>query len=426
MIKRIGSNFIDIILLIVFFYVITFVSGLNRNSGENLVFIFFISFFLSTILPILINGNTFGKIILKLKWRDRINLRILLVLKYLLYALYFTPGFSFFNLLTSLVNKLEFLRGFELNIFFSLLILDILVFILSLGRFHILDYFLNLQLKNLPYKRTAFKSLNLILSSLFIAICTQIYALGKGMTLNNYALSLFDNFYEENFPADKFYGNKPIVLKEKSNRVLTTSEIYSFLLNIEYDLKTIILVIPEEIFLSDSDKKKICIELINQSITNDTFAFYKPRQTKIILKAYKIGDFFETYNYTSTYYFNNDSGDWGIYGGIKDDSTFVKNYLNFLKNLKYEPIKNSNKIKYTFTGNISDDKFLIKNSDNILKFEKLSFENAHMSKTMEINYPHSIFDVGKKVDIISNSYKDDEDNWYLFYSRDSISDPLIK
>ncbi|MBL0013006.1 MAG: hypothetical protein IPP30_04390 [Flavobacterium sp.] len=270
----------------------------------------------------------------------------------------------------------------------------------------------------MEYIKRPLKSLSIILLFWSVLIFTNLAFLKKDISVRNLYSSISNDIYTENFPEDLFYGNKVFVVKRKSDTVFIPSDMLSFLFKKEYKQKLLFLSLPFEIFNSKEERFIICKELLLQSIRNDMFMQFHPKQTRITLRAFKKGNFLEYYNYTYTYYFNRD-GYWGLYGGIKNDSTMVDTYYSFIKQTK--AIKSE---KISFQSTILSDKIMIRSKTAKLQFDKISFDETPQRGMMQLNFPpQNIIYRTNYWNIIDGSEFPDleEDFFYLQFCRDEIS-----
>lgn len=418
-IKRILSNIIDIILYLGLFILLNFITHIENNIDASL-FLLFITFILYFGLPLFFIGNTLGKIFLGLKWKNSANI-LLINIKYYVYFLAFFPGFSLVSLFTNFPYfKIDnYNLAISIQLLITIAILDFLTFLFSLGKFHLLDYILNLKLENLDYKKKELKSLTIVLLFWTIFIFTNLFFLKLDLTIKKVNDSVSKDIYFENFPEDMFYGNKPFIVKLKSDSVFITSDMLSFLFNKVYDQKVIYLNLPYEIFNSKEDRYKVCKDLLIQSMHNDIFTDYDPKQTKIVLRSFKEGCFLEYYSYNYTYYFNKGEYSWGIYGGIKNDSLTVEKYNTFVNKVNKQKSKKNINLHSTLYNN----KYVININEDKIKFEKINFNETEMKGMMQLNFPpQPIIYRANYWNIINGEIPDFEDNiFYLKFSRDEIS-----
>lgn len=350
---------------------------------------------------------------------------LLINIKYYLYFLAFFPGFSLISLFTNFpyfkINNYNLAISIQLLITIS--ILDLIIFLFSLGKFHLLDYILNLKLENLEFKKKELKSLSIILLFWTIFIFTNLLFLKLDLTIKKVNDTVSKDIYFENFPEDMFYGNKPFIVKLKSDSVFITSDMLSFLFNKVYDQKVIYLNLPFEIFNSKEDRYKVCKDLLIQSMNNDIFTDYNPKQTKIVLRSFKEGYFLEYYSYNYTYYYSKEETSWGIYGGIKNDSLTVEKYTNFVNKV----IKQKNKKKITLNSTLYNNKYEININQDKIQFEKIHFNETEMKGMIQLNFPpQPIIYRANYWNIINGEIPDFEDDiFYLKFSRDEISNKSL-
>lgn len=433
--KRLLSNKIDFILFLSTYLLLVYLSEINRTQS-NLIYVTLVAFILYFTVPILTINNTFGKAILKIEWKNSENVKHLLLFKYIFYFTFFIPSFSLVSTITNFpyLNNTEYDKILTIQLVSSLIIINIIILIIGLGKYHALDYILNLEIKYLEYSRKPLLSLfyMLLFVSSFIILSFISYRFNISFQkINN---TFAKEVYWENFSDDLFHGNKPMVIKKKSNEVFTPSETLSFLFNKEFNQKTIYLMIPEKIFYSTSDRKAICYNLLRESIDNDIFYNFDPSQTKIVLTTIKEGYFFEYYNYSYTYYFDKNFPDLGIYGGIIGDSLTPTKYLNFVKSVKLkqnslsEAFKHTKKEKkfYALKASLNYKQYNIFVEDVKISFDFIRFEDVKMKTNMQLNFPpQSVIYRTNFFNIVGDDLQIDDNIYYLKFARDEISNEYL-
>lgn len=415
LIRRFFSNIIDLILLLLVVVVLFTFTKLETNE-TNFSFVYFLAYCMIIFLPISLTGTTFGKKIFKLNWLDQKGIKPLLFLKYFLYYVFFSPTFNFSGLLSKIIlfnNSNTYDTLFPLKITVCFVITDLLIFILSSGKFHILDYLLSIQLETRNYKAKLKYSLLIIYvffgSLFFMTILSFKYSLSSKNIIGVISHSL----HRERFPEDSYSGSQVVVLKTNSSNILTTSEVFSFIYKRNYNQKIIYLNLPSAVFNSETERFKICNSLISESLTNDIFYFYKPSQTKILLtNTINSGFFYFTENYYC-YYYDNTRPFWGIYGGVETDTTFIDKYIAFTDNFKKNritSIENEFKLKWpqiiqkakadsafgseldkhfsmVFNSTLSRDELSIKLDSSVITLKKIPFSKAIRRGFQNFNFP---------------------------------------
>ena len=445
--KRILSNLIDITLFISVYLILGYISKFERNEN-NMNFILFVTFILYFIIPIIIIKNTFGKLLVQINWLNNSNTKLFLALKYSLYFLFFAPKFSWISLIVNIpiINARNYDKLLSIQLFFTFFVLDIIIYLLSKGKYHILDYIFNLQIIHINYKKNELRSLSIILAFVSIFFIINITCFRFNLTFQNINNNISKDIYTEHFPTDKFYGSRILVIKQKTSQIILPDNMLSFLFEKEYNQKILFLYLPYNIFNSTIERKKICYELINQSLTNDVFSEFKPAQTKIVITTIKEGYFFENYNYSYTYYFSHKTPQWGIYSGIKADSTIVENYINFVTGIendkkekmkliikKFKENKKTNseivdELKYIhLNSTIYNNKIEISNNNNKLILKKIDFNNSIIHGNFQLNFP--VQNLESKViffNILNNETFENDDNIFnLMFARKEISNKYL-
>ena len=175
--RRFLSNLIDSSIFWLIYLFCFWTSGLENNESNSNTFLF-LSFLIVIILPVSVVNNTFGKVVLGMKWAFSDTLKQKLLAKYLLYFLAVSPALSLSSALTTLIAGNErktmgvvFTQG---TIGAAFIFVDLIVYLFSWGKFHLTDYFLKLKIEGRPYHRTGWKILGMIY--LFVATVIGIDA----------------------------------------------------------------------------------------------------------------------------------------------------------------------------------------------------------------------------------------------------------
>ena len=443
LIKRLLSNLIDTALFWLVYFISFIASGLPIEEG-NSGFLLFLSFLIVVILPVLFNNSTFGKIIMGLAWQQQETLKIKLFIKYMIYFAAASPSLSVSSALDGLIHgtvgktaSVVFANGL---IGISFLVADFFVFLLSLGKYHIVDYLLKISLLGATYKRSPWIYLGM--TYLFTTALVSFSAvLIKRDFLPDKLFSHFKSiFYNEQFPSDKFHGRQPLVIKEHTDHVFAPSDPLTFLYASKFKQKTIFLDLPYEIFQSLESRRKICIDLLNHSWTNDIFNQEEPKQVRIVLSSTKAGRFLNYYNYYRVYYYDKEFSGWGIYGGIKTDSTITEKYVSFFnahrrnkslvieKNLKMsmqeilKKIKTDNGLRQRFFGQLSlhfkfswtTESVTIALDRSTIRFDKIDFDDSPLYGTAQVNFPVSnVMSQFNFANILADRIEDADENLYM-------------
>lgn len=381
--KRILSNIIDLtISIIVLFIVIKFTKIGKINYFHEAIFIFI--YCTVYLLPIALIKNTFGKKILKLEWQPNNFLRSRLFIKYLSYLIIFGISNSLFNIIQEFPNSKAIYNQKPLNslyLSFSLIISDSLIFLLSIGKYHFLDFLLNIQINNYKYIQKPKKYLLFSLLFLVVFVGITTYSYHSNFSYSNNMVHLSNAVIEEPYPKDLLYGEKVISYIIDSEGVLSPSNPYSFIYENLLSQKTLLVHIPFNAFNSLQERERICLELIKRSVRNDYYFNNSPDQTRIILSSFDDGYFLNKLEYYYIYYFDNKLPEYGIYGGFIADSTKINEYDDLSKNFSKKLHIAYNGIKDT--SNISYNDFLIK-LNNDRDFSKSINDNYFISFNFSI------------------------------------------
>lgn len=339
--KRLLSNCIDFLIFVTLFFLIFKISSLETKVA-HLTFFFTTAFLTVFILPVIYLGNTIGKTILNIYWLNSQFIKSKLILKYTLYFTSVLPSFSFISCIFSFpyfkIKDSNSLLVINVSTFFAFILTDIVFFVFSLGKFHILDYLLNLKIKGLIFKKNKWVSLGYIFCFFGLLFLAMVLSFRYNVSTTSLNQSINESSYKEYFPNDKFYGNNVLVMRNNSNSVFTISRPISFIFEQKLGQKTLYLELPEIAFNSEHERYRICVDLIKYSLVNDIFFEYEPAQTRIVLDRFRQGVFLETYDYRYIYYYDNVNSIWGIHGGIKPDSLTFNKYISFVNRCHQDEI----------------------------------------------------------------------------------------
>lgn len=420
-VKRLLSNIVDLTCFFICYIILNLTAGLDSNITASVYFIF-VSFIICFIIPLVVFSNTIGKLIFNLHWNQQKEKKHLIIIKYVIYYLSVAPEFSIISFIANIpFLKMSNYSVLSLQISASILVVDLIIFIFSLGKYHLLDYMFNLQIIGLSFKKTPLKSLSIHLLFWWFFIVINLAFIKWDLSVKGINDAIIEDVYFENFPDDLYYGNKPFVVKKKSDNVFIPSDMLSLLFDKEYDEKIIFLYLPFEIFNDKNERFQICKDLILQSIINDVFLDYKPKQTKVVLKTDKNGKFLEYYNYSYTYYFCKDAINWGIYGGIENDSSTIYKYINFINEVKNAQPVESRIIP--IESSLSSNQLKIIANKAELIFNRVDFNDVKVRANMQLNFPpqrvlyrHNYWNiVGAELPIL------DDDTFFLKNARDEVS-----
>ncbi|MCD8418771.1 hypothetical protein J2Q11_13665 [Tenacibaculum finnmarkense genomovar finnmarkense] len=323
-----------------------------------------------------------------MNWKDDKDLKLKLSLKYTFYYLSVAPSFSIlsaissFPLLNPVIGDFDKIFSFQILIVYALT--DIIIFITSFGKYHIIDYLVKLDLNGYPFFKKPMKFLYIVYLFFGLLIISNIYSYKYDLTFSSIGNSISQSLVKEQYPDDLFYGQKVFSLRDNSENVFSPSKPLSFIYKQKLPQKTLYLNLPEEVFNSESERKAICLNLIEKSYRNDLFSDFKPRQTRLVLSNIKRGKFLEYYNYFYIYYFDNERPEWSIYAGIEADSITMKNYINF--NYDYNKgLLNKAKIIEEKLKLPWDE--IVEQSENNIKYKKeiMTVYNSSINSTLYYN-----------------------------------------
>ena len=453
------SNVLDFSIYLLVFLLLFKMSRLDTESG-SLYYFYFVSFLFTFFFPVVLIKNTIGKKVLGLQWTEVTNLKLKLGAKYTLYYLAVAPSFSIITAITSFPFLNPEFRDFDkilsAKIFLVYITTDILVFVFSLGKHHLLDYVLNLSLKKSSYSRKPYKTLTIVYVFFGLLFFANVYTYKYDITFSRIESHFGKGLYKEHYPSDLYYGSGVFTLKDQSPNVFSPSKPLSFIYSQKLPQKTLYLNLPEIAFNSESERKKICMDIVAQSRLNDLFSEFKPRQTRIVLSNFKRGFFLEYYNNFYIYYYDNYLPEWNIYGGIQADSITMRSYIAFNNNhvksllkkienmeeklgLTWKEIVDESENNEVYSKEIMElyrsnldittfyDGLEIKLDTSKLELNRIEFSDTKLNGYMNINLP--VQDLEQRVNL-TNFLNDelleyDENVDYLRILRDEITNKGI-
>lgn len=384
-IRRLLSNILDLGLFLVTVILLFNCSGLEvtKDNGD---FVSSLSFFLVFITPLLVTGNTIGKSIVKLDWQSSPHVRLKLIVKYFMYFSILLPSFSIPSAILSLpIFTPELVlqyQGYSVNLFIAIVITDVFVFVITLGRAHLLDYLFNLSLLNKTAWRNVVTQLAIIYmlvgSSFILSIYQYKYKFGMSALRNTLKSAIFT----EHYPADLFYGRRVLVLRETTPDLVSPSVMTSILFPVNLRLKTLHIFLPDHAFISGTERYRVCKDLLHYSELNDLFRDDKPTQTRIVIWNIRNGKFLEKYTQYYTYYYDNSHYNWGLYGGISTDSISANNYAKFTENVMPNRVKRIEESTGLTRQQIADRM----DKDNVFKKKIISELTSTVILSMRHNY----------------------------------------
>lgn len=274
--------------------------------------------------------STVGLKILKIE----INSAPKLLLKYSIYYLIIS---NFLGEYCSILSELFNLQELSLTIIsieVTLLLIHLMMFALSRGKYNLLDFILNITHASKYYKRTNEKRLIIWLSFCYLVTFTTIIA--DRFSIVSYLKSLISpnskysisNYY----PADIFenYGIIRYEKFEESNKILISYDSLSIAQDKILVQKTIYVTINKGVNENLLRRKELCYNLIYYSSINDYLGkiYGDVDQTKIVLIYIIRNTFLSGLSSTYLYYFDNKDPNGQVYGGVNLDS-LIKSYNSY-------------------------------------------------------------------------------------------------
>lgn len=325
LLKKIISSLIDLAILLGCILVIYPLLSIFNIEFEQKYFLL-ITFTIAYFIPIIFLKNTLGKTIFKIQ----INSSTKLLFKYLIYYIIFSGVVANVIGLIIELTPLNY-RPIQIQVhllyaLFSCIIVNILFFVFSLGKYSLIDFLLNLNYLNVTYKRSKYLYL---LSWLSILLLTTVFEVSGETSffskyLNQFINSNLNYNYTKYFPKEKFddYSYFQIEKIENNDMVLSFSNRESFYKSYLLTQKTIYALINKSTF-ENADKRLEFCHLINiYSDINDFFNFndIEIDQTRFVLIYIKPETYFSHKSYTFYYYYDNKNPKFSYYGGVESDS----------------------------------------------------------------------------------------------------------
>ena len=328
-IKRILASLINILLLILIVLIIYPIFKHFEIELDNKIF-YLISYTIAYFLPILLFRSTVGLKILKVE----INSTPKLLLKYFIYYLIIS---NFLGEYCSILSELFNLQELSLTIIsieVTLLLIHLMMFVLSGGKYNLLDFILNITHASKYFQRTNEKRLIIWLSfcylvffMVFLADRSNIIDYIKSLTSPNSKYDI-SNYY----PAEIFenYGIIRAEKFEESNKILISYDSLSIAQDKILVKKTIYVTINKGVNEYILRRKELCNNLIYYSSINDYLGkiYEDVDQTKIVLIYILRNTFLSGLSSTYLYYYDNKDPNGQVYGGVNLDS-LIKSYNSY-------------------------------------------------------------------------------------------------
>jgi hypothetical protein len=311
-------------------------SGMDVTE-QNGNFLLNVAFVLVFVIPVISADGTIGKMVVKLKWKRTKWLRGRVVIKYALYFAIVSPSLSVFSAILTAPYLQQIVtyqfRWLLLSLFVGLVVTDLFMFAVTRGRAHLFDILLKLRIVGYPCKSTMGMHLLIMYAFCGAIIVMTVSQYQYNLTVPNIAVAFQAPMRKENYPVDSFNGNPVFVLKETTDKVVCLSEPLSLISGVKCNRKTLYVRVPQCVYISNNERWKRCIELLQQSLLNDAMAGYQPSQTRIVLASVKQGRFLECMFGYYIYYYDRGKLLSGIHGGIRADEGLAREYANIVANV---------------------------------------------------------------------------------------------
>jgi hypothetical protein len=317
------------------------------------------------LIPIISLGRPIGHVLFKLKMENSNSIynKLSLLFKYIIYYLFFSSGIlSFFTLFTSLFTTYMYLNlgiSFVFRLFFCLFALNILCFLISFGKQNFLDFLLRIkyQSKNGVGSKIGSLILTYTLSITWLASTVIEYKIISIFNFKDEINKLNASYNQGYFPIEIFgnyiLGNSVFVKYEYTNKVVTPSDIGSYIFNRNLLQRQIVAIINDETVRNTKKRQDLCAKLLYYSYMNPFDAIGRDvMQTRIVLVNLKEYNPFADLQSSFTYYYDDKLPVHGIYGGynldtltnfyLKANENYFNTYLNELSislNISKDSIK---------------------------------------------------------------------------------------
>jgi len=324
----------------------------------------------AVIIPIITLGKPFSHLLLKLRIENNSLLfnKLSLLFKYIIYYLILSSGLlSIFSLFFDFINEHTYFKisgSFIFRLDFVLVVLNVLFFFASGAKQNFFDTILKIKYSA---KRWAAFNLNPIITVYLFAI-TWLTS-----TVAEYKLTTKFNFKDElskvntslnqgYFPIEIFndytLGNSIFVRYEYTNRIITPSDVSSYIFNRILLQRQILAVINDNVMNDTKKRKELCTKLLTYCYLNPFDARGKDvMQTKITLVHAKPYNPFIDVQSTYNYYYDDKLPAYSIYGGFKADSVsnfYLKTHQNYFSIYISELSKSFNIPKDSIAKYMSD------------------------------------------------------------------------
>jgi hypothetical protein len=340
--RRLLSSILD---LVIFIIITLSIYPLLRCFHIELEYTYFIllTFSVSFLIPILVLKTTLGSKFLKLYPNSSKRLLI----KYIIYYVLVSGLFGgYISLFCKILNIQKILVSYSLVIMASLITIFIvtnLIFLFSVGRFNLFDYFLKITYTHRLIKRNPVLILLIWLNSNLILALMLIFVQKVGIkSFYDYILKPNKMYSISNyFPREVFdnYSTLELVKYEKNNEILTFSNTTSFYQDAFLSQKTIFSLINKTTHESIYRRKRLCAELLSYALIDGAFSGDKGiDQTKFVLIYREPHSYFSSMVYVYQYYYDNKDHKFSIYGGINLDS-LISYYQRRPQNYQVEYLK---------------------------------------------------------------------------------------
>jgi hypothetical protein len=329
LIKRLLCMALDIVFFTVGILFIDFLFE-RLNTPPTPFLTIALSFFATFILPIISIGRPLSYALtnLNLAENNRNIGKLKLLLKYIGYYLFVSSELlSIISLFTGVLNQYTYIESetfFPIKIAGVLLLFNILCFSITLGRANLFDLLLKIQYDGTRFRKRPIDTLKLayILSASILITTLIEFKINEHFSFQS-VLDDFNGTSKDFFPIEVFGNyletNLVSVRVQNTNRIITTSDISSFVYNQQLAQRQIVAYINDKVNGDQNQRKTLCYQLLNYCYTNP-WTYRESLQTKFILVNIKRINPFVSLHTAYTYYYDDKTPFYRLYGGYNADS----------------------------------------------------------------------------------------------------------
>jgi len=405
LLKRIAAGIINFLLFYSLYIGLKYIFGIiNVNLGNDLFGL--IAYICVYVFAIIIFDRTVGYQIFKINYEDKDKFqKINLIAKYAIYYLVIFD-FTVYGLFNFIVSILGHYTYIELSgmvparLYMGLIILICISLFFSAGKYNIVDYLLSIKIREYGFKKKFYilHMYYIVFIFIFFASGLILYRLNLGPNLMIMMDKMSKDISRNYFPPEIFdnYAYSVHSTYEKTNDIITLSDISSLFLNKNLLMQTVYVNMKHDTFIDVEKRFMLCKKILEYSIY-DLFGNYQElkdlMQTKFI---FVYTENHTTYNieYKYTYYFDHKFPQYSIYSINLDTlknmyaeihNDYMKNYWKTLSRELNIPIDTIR--KYYFDGTRYDfpDYIIDSVKNKSFSFEYSATDNIDINKYIQIS-----------------------------------------